>query len=105
MTILDKLLEKKDVLAYIDFRILSLKNDLNVVMKSTPYKNRELIKERFNGRILELEELKGILSQGIVRLKFKSKGYSRKKVTYLKVGFEKCPEKVSFSEFQLENQK
>lgn len=78
MTILDKLLEKKDVLAYIDFRILRLKDDLNVVINSTPDKNRELIKERFNGRILELEELKTIIHQGTVSLKFKSKSYSRK---------------------------
>jgi len=78
MTILDKLLEKKDVLAYINFRILSLKNDINIVMESTPYKNRELIKERFNGRILELEELKYIVHQGITQLKSKSKSYSKK---------------------------
>ena len=78
MTILDKLLEKKDVLAYINFRILSLKNDINIVMKSTPDKNRELIKERFNGRILELEELKTIVHQGMTQLKSKSKSYSRK---------------------------
>lgn len=89
MTILDKLLEKKDVLAYIDFRILSLKNDLKILTESTPEKNRELIEERFNGRIMELEELKNIAHRGFVKLKTKSKEYSRKKVSYLKVGFEK----------------
>ena len=78
MTILDKLLEKKDVLAYIDFRILRLKDDLNVVINSTPDKDRELIKERFNGRILELEGLKHIVNQGTMSLKFKSKSYSKK---------------------------
>jgi len=78
MTILDKLLEKKDILAYIDFRILRLKDDLNVVINSTPDKDRELIKERFNGRILELEGLKHIVNQGTMSLKFKSKSYSKK---------------------------
>ncbi len=78
MAILDKLLEKKDVLAYIDFRILRLKDDLDVVMKSTQEKDRELIKERFNGRILELEELKNVMHQGTTVLKFKSKNYSKK---------------------------
>lgn len=85
MAILDKLLEKKDVLAYIDFRVLSLKNDLEIVIKSTPDKNRELIKERFNGRIMELEELKHVINQGIVLLKSKSKSYSRKKVKHSKL--------------------
>ena len=83
MTILDKLLEKKDILAYINFRILRLKDDLDAIMKSTPEKERELIKERFNGRIMELEELKTIIHQGTVSLKFKSKSYS-KKVKYLR---------------------
>ena len=99
MAILDKLLEKKDILAYIDFRILSLKNDLSIVMKQVPckinkhhIKNRELIKERFNGRILELEELKNIVHQEFMKLKAKSKGYSRKKITYSKIGIEKKEE-------------
>ena len=83
MTILDKLLEKKDILAYIDFRILRLKDDLDAVVKSTTEKDRELIKERFNGRIMELEELKHIVNQGTVSLKFKSKSYS-KKAKYLR---------------------
>lgn len=48
MAILDKLLEKKNVLTYIYFRILRLKDDLNVVINSTPNKNIELIKERLN---------------------------------------------------------
>jgi len=88
MTILDKLLEKKDILAYINFRILRLKDDLDAIMKSTPEKERELIKERFNGRILELEELKNVIHQGTTSLKFKSKGYS-KKVKHLRSDFEK----------------
>ena len=88
MAILDKLLEKKDVLAYIDFRILHLKDDLDAVLNSTSLKDRELIKERFNGRILELEELKYIVNQGTTSLKFKSKSYS-KKVKYLRSDFEK----------------
>jgi len=80
MAILDKLLEKKDVLAYIDFRILSLKCDLGIALESTLHDNKTkgLIKERFYGRITELEELRKIVHQGTVALKFKSKSYSRK---------------------------
>jgi len=89
MTILDKLLEKKDVLAYINFRILHLKDDLDAVLNSTSLKDRELIKERFNGRILELEELKNVIHQGTTSLKFKSKSYSKiKRAKYLRLGLK-----------------
>jgi len=77
MTILDKLLEKKDVLTYIDFRIIRLKDDLDVVINLTHDKDRELIKEHFNGRILELEELKNVIHQETTSLKFKSKVIQR----------------------------
>jgi len=75
MTILDKLLEKKDVSAYIDFRIASLKNELSKTLDVTPDKDKQLIKERFNGRILELEVLKDAIQHG--KIKEKSKMYSK----------------------------
>lgn len=76
MGILDKLLEKKDVLAYIKFRIAILEKERNIVLSSTQDKDKQFIKKQFDGRILELEELKKTISQGM--LKLKSISYSRK---------------------------
>ena len=76
MTILDKLLEKKDVYAYIKFRIDEIRLQKNEVLTFTKDKEKQLIIERFDGRILELEQLKTTISQG--KLKTKSKSYSRK---------------------------
>ncbi len=88
MGILDKLLEKKDVLAYINFRILSLKNELSKILDITPDKDKELIRERFNGRILELTELKNVVHQGLIILKTKSKSYC-KNSRYLRLPYKK----------------
>lgn len=76
MTILDKLLEKKDIFAYIKFRIDELRLQRDEVLTFTKDKDKQLIIERFDGRILELEQLKTTISQG--RLKSKSKSYSTK---------------------------
>jgi len=73
MSILDKLMEKKDLSSYIDFRIgylNSIKTD--EIMKQSE-KERGLVQERFNGRILELEKLKRHLSQD--KIKEMSKEY------------------------------
>lgn len=75
MGILDKLLEKKDVLAYIKFRTDILKKELYVTLESTPDKYKGLIQKQFVGRILELKELKKVVIQGT--LKSKSISYSR----------------------------
>jgi len=69
MTILDKLLEKKDVLAYIKFRIEILELELSKVLIETEDKDKQQIKEQFNGRILELKELKKTIEFGFLKLK------------------------------------
>lgn len=76
MGILDKLLEKKDVLAYIKFRAAILKKELDITLVSTPDKDKQFIKKQFDGRILELEELRKTIEHGT--LKLKSISYSRK---------------------------
>ena len=81
MGLLDQLLEKKDVLAYIDFRIKSLKCDLSKTILNAKPKDREQIKERFKGRITELNELKKIINDGTTALKTKSKFYAQKHQT------------------------
>ena len=56
--ILDKLLEKKDMLIYIDKRIEYLRNERNKLIPTLRPRKRGLITERFKGRILELQLLK-----------------------------------------------
>ena len=55
MSILDKLMEKKDIEAYLDLRAEFLKKTMtNEILKLEP-EDREFIRERFKGRISELE--------------------------------------------------
>ncbi len=67
MAILDKLIEKKDLSIYIDFRIEYLNSIKTDEIMSRPEKERGLIQERFNGRILELEKLKDLLCQNKIK--------------------------------------
>lgn len=62
--ILDKLLEKKDVLAYIEFRIKFLQNQ---GITKYPEADRGFISERFRGRILELSKLKDVINRDVVK--------------------------------------
>jgi hypothetical protein len=58
MTILDKLMEKKDLLIYIDCRIKHLKRQCAEEMKHLKSSEREKIRQRSQGRISELHYLK-----------------------------------------------
>jgi len=80
MTILDKLLEKKDVLAYIKFRIEILELELSKVLIETEDKDKQQIKEQFDGRILELKELKKIIEFGFLKMKLISNSNKIKKI-------------------------
>ncbi len=73
MSILDKLMEKKDLKIYLEFRIKHLNSIKTDSIMAHKEKERGLIQERFNGRILELEKLAGILAQG--KLKDMDKHY------------------------------
>lgn len=71
--ILDKLIEKKDIEIYIDNRIIFLEKETIVeVLKQKPEK-RQIIKERFRGRIDELKKLDTVIKQD--NLKVDSKKY------------------------------
>lgn len=71
--ILDKLIEKKDIEIYIDNRIIFLEKETIVeVLKQKPEK-RQIIKERFKGRIDELKKLDTVIKQD--NLKVDSKKY------------------------------
>jgi hypothetical protein len=76
MVILDKLMEKKDLAIYIDFRIEHLNSIKTDEIMSHSEKERGLIQERFNGRIFELEKLKTILFQD--KIKDMGKEYFRR---------------------------
>jgi hypothetical protein len=76
MAILDKLVEKKDVLAYIKFSTDMLKKELDMALLSAPNKDKQFIAKQFAGRVLELKELRKVVQQGM--LKSKSISYSRK---------------------------
>ena len=67
MAILDKLMEKKDLAAYIDLRIDYLNVTKTEVIMKQPEKKRGLIAERFVGRIDELEKLKTLLCQDKIK--------------------------------------
>jgi hypothetical protein len=67
--ILDKLFEKKDILAYIDLRMRVLANEKKKAAKAPNVSRREIATRQIQGRILELRYLKN----SIQRLKDKSK--------------------------------
>lgn len=92
---LEKLLEKKDVLAYLDLRKKFLHDIKNEEILKLPVEEREFVKERFNGRISELETLVGVLKSG--KLKYMGKWYFRasKKISEEKEISNKEMEKVS----------
>lgn len=69
MSILDKLMEKKDLKLYIDFRIEYLGKILRQTILETPKKDREKIKQRFVGRLLELKKLSEELNQNNIKNK------------------------------------
>lgn len=75
MGILDLLLEKKDVLAYIEFRYAILNIERQKAIEGLPPESREHTNIKFSARIDELEELKKVIAQG--RLKEQSKRYCK----------------------------
>jgi hypothetical protein len=73
MGLLDQLLEKKDLMVYIDFRIKHLRaEDIRNIM-NLPEAKREAAHLKANGRIQELYQLRKVVAQG--KLKEQSKMY------------------------------
>ena len=64
MTILDKLLEKKDLRIYLDGRIAEVREEQAKVPEQEPPQERESKRERFKGRVKELERLRSLLAEG-----------------------------------------
>jgi hypothetical protein len=70
--ILDQLMEKKDLMIYIDCRIKHL-NKLKKRIDKFPERQRHKIKMKFEGRMKELKQLKRVISNN--KLKDKAKRY------------------------------
>ena len=79
MSILDLLMEKKDIYIYIDCRIAYLEYRKLIEIKHQKPKKRELINERFNGRIRELKLLKKLIKSGLMKYESKKLWKYRKK--------------------------
>lgn len=67
MTILDKLMERKDLKTYIEYRIKFLEQESKSEILKQPESERGFIQERFHGRILELKKLKESLEKDQIR--------------------------------------
>ncbi len=73
MAILDKLIEKKDLIAYTTFREKSLKKMLKRLDNLKPENKRQAAKAKIIGRIQELHEIR----KSVNSLKEKSIKYAR----------------------------
>lgn len=63
---LEKLIEIKELKAYIDLRVRRLKEELSNINKY-PEKKRNSVIERIRGRITEINRLKGMICQSKVK--------------------------------------
>ncbi len=75
MAILDKLMEKKDLDAYINLRIEFLNTIETEELIKLPEKERGFVQERFAGRKIELKKLLTLLKED--KIKDMSKQYFR----------------------------
>jgi hypothetical protein len=67
MTILDKLVEKKDLLAYVKYRRQYLKDIQAFEVHKQPDKKKQLVYERFRGRMEELDTLASVIRNNKVK--------------------------------------
>lgn len=76
MAILDKLMEKKDLDAYINLRLEFIDSIIKKELSILPENERELIRQRFVGRKVELKKLLRLLNED--KIKDMSKNYFQK---------------------------
>ena len=76
MAILDKLMEKKDLDAYINLRLEFIDSIIEKEISRIPEKERELVRQRFVGRKVELRKLLILLKED--KIKDMSKKYFQK---------------------------
>jgi len=65
--ILDKLVEKKDLEAYLSLRADFLKSEMDSEIQKLKPQDREFIRERFKGRISELNQLSNTIKQDTMK--------------------------------------
>lgn len=73
--ILDKLLEKKDLIVYIKVRRKALKGSMSKEIAKAPVEQKENVRRLFMGRIRELNYLENLVQQD--RIKAKGKEFWR----------------------------
>lgn len=71
MELLDELIEKKDLIVYINLRIEALKLEIQNNITKLPDEKIEKMLNTTNGRIKELKQLRKVITQG--RLKEENK--------------------------------
>jgi hypothetical protein len=67
MGILDELVEKKDILAYINIRKTTLKMEMKKQLTLLPDDQKEKMVQRLGGRIRELDTLKRAIDHNQIR--------------------------------------
>ena len=65
MGILDKLVEKKDILAYCDFRIQQIRQSIKMLPLNCKPKSRERAQVKLEAKIQELKHIKAVIGKGI----------------------------------------
>jgi len=63
MVLLDKLIEKKDLMLYTKLRIELLQKELKKIPKKTEPKKRQMALKQVRGRIMELKRMRAILNK------------------------------------------
>ena len=71
MAILDKLMEKKDLDAYINLRMEFIGSIMEKEIFRLPEKEREFVRQRFIGRKVELRKLLRLLKEDKIRFKYR----------------------------------
>jgi hypothetical protein len=67
MGILDQLIEKKNLMIYIDMRIRQLEKEMEKEVGRQPPRKRGLMVQKFRGRVEELRSLKAIVANNKVK--------------------------------------
>ena len=84
MGILDKLLEKKDILAYCDFRIKQIQINMDSLPLTCKPKSRERAYAKLSAMMKELRLMKAVVTRGVkkesIKISLEVNNYEKKSV-------------------------
>lgn len=63
----DETIKRKELLGYISFRSALLRVQMRCVIESAPKEQQELVKQRYTGRLRELDRLEKIIEANTVK--------------------------------------